>query len=224
MMPAAPGIVAWGAVTGVAMVQSGMGLPAALALSVLSYAGSAQLAVLPLLAVDAPLWVIFATALAVNLRFVIYAVALKRTFEHLPWAQRLWYGYITGDFTFAIFTRHLHEDTTAPNAHAFFRGLASGNYYAWHAGSFVGLFAATWIPTAWGLGLAGTLALLALIVPHTRDRAGVIAVVVAAAISVVAHGLPYKLGLVLAIVCGALAALIVAERQRQRPLPPSGAA
>ena len=38
------GIAAWGLVTGVAMIKSGLGLPEAIGMSLLVFAGSAQLA------------------------------------------------------------------------------------------------------------------------------------------------------------------------------------
>ena len=53
------GIAAWGLVTGVAMVKSGLSVPTAAAMSVLVNAGSAQLAALPLLVAGAPLWVLW---------------------------------------------------------------------------------------------------------------------------------------------------------------------
>lgn len=58
MLPASPGILAWGLVTGVAMVKSGLSVPLALLMSLVAYAGSAQLAALPLIAASAPTWVI----------------------------------------------------------------------------------------------------------------------------------------------------------------------
>ena len=57
-----PGISAWGLVTGVAMVKSGMSVPLALFMTFTVFAGSAQLASLPLIAAGAPMWVIWATA------------------------------------------------------------------------------------------------------------------------------------------------------------------
>ena len=51
MLGTGVGVGAWGLVTGVAMVKSGMSVPIALLMSILVYAGSAQLAVIPLLAV-----------------------------------------------------------------------------------------------------------------------------------------------------------------------------
>lgn len=58
MLGTSLGIAAWGLVTGVAMVKSGMSVPVAVVMSLLVYAGSAQLAVIPLLAAGAPLWVV----------------------------------------------------------------------------------------------------------------------------------------------------------------------
>ena len=52
------GISAWGLVTGVAMVKSGLGVGLSLLMSLMVFAKSSQLASLPLLASGAPLWVL----------------------------------------------------------------------------------------------------------------------------------------------------------------------
>ncbi|TMG76374.1 MAG: AzlC family ABC transporter permease [Betaproteobacteria bacterium] len=85
------GIVPWGIVAGVAMVSAGLSRAEAVGMSLLVFAGSAQLAVLPLLIAKAPLWVMYATALVVNLRYVIYSAVLAPYFEHLsrPWRALL---------------------------------------------------------------------------------------------------------------------------------------
>jgi len=65
------GLGAWALVTGVAMVKSGLGVPLSLAMSLIVFAGSSRLAALPLIAAGAPMWVVWATAFCVNLRFLI---------------------------------------------------------------------------------------------------------------------------------------------------------
>ena len=57
--PQSPGIAAWGLMTGVAMVKSGMSVFEASAMTLLVFAGSSQLAAIPLLVAGAPAWVIF---------------------------------------------------------------------------------------------------------------------------------------------------------------------
>ena len=74
----APGIFAWGLVTGVAMAGSGMGLVLAVAMSLLVFSGTAQLATMPLIVAGAPLWVVWLTALCVNLRFVVFSLTWAR--------------------------------------------------------------------------------------------------------------------------------------------------
>src|SRR5258708_17763136 len=81
------GIVPWGIVAGVAMASAGLTQTQAVAMSVLVFAGTAQLAVLPLLFAKAPLWVMVASALFVNFRYVIYTPSPPPTFKRLP---RLW--------------------------------------------------------------------------------------------------------------------------------------
>ena len=96
MLAPSLGIAAWGLVTGVAMVKSGLSLPVAVSMTVLVYAGSAQLAALPLIVAGAPLWVVFATAFCVNLRFVIYSAHWRKYFGHLPRRQRLFTDVLRG--------------------------------------------------------------------------------------------------------------------------------
>jgi predicted MFS family arabinose efflux permease len=82
----APALVAtgrWGLVTGVAMVKIGLTQSQALGMSLLVFAGSAQLAALPLIAADAPIWVVLLTATVVNLRFVIFSAGLYPYFRAL---------------------------------------------------------------------------------------------------------------------------------------------
>src|ERR1700712_2114026 len=87
------GIGAWGLVTGIAMVKAGLGLPLAITMSLFVFAGSAQLASLPLIAQGAPLWVIWATAFCVNLRFIIFSAGWRPYFAALGLRHRLWGMY-----------------------------------------------------------------------------------------------------------------------------------
>ena len=122
------GIGAWGLVTGVAMIKSGMSLPMAVFMSLVVYAGSAQLAVLPLLMVGAPLWVVWLTAACVNLRFVIFSSMWRNYFAHLPLRQRLTLGYFSGDVIFVAFLKRYPEPRPAPDQVPYFWGAASVNW------------------------------------------------------------------------------------------------
>ncbi|MFN7641320.1 MAG: AzlC family ABC transporter permease, partial [bacterium] len=102
MSAVAPGLAAWGMMTGVAMVKSGMSVVEAVAMTLLVYAGSSQLAAIPLIAAGAPVLVIWATAFCVNLRFVVFSAHLRPYLMHLPRRWRLFAGYVTADLSYVM--------------------------------------------------------------------------------------------------------------------------
>ena len=105
--------------TGVAMVKSGMSTIEACLMGVLVYAGSSQLAAIPLIAAGAPMWVILATAFCVNLRFMVFSAHLRPYVMHLSRRRRLFYGYLTADMTYVLLTKrfpHPAEDAETREA------------------------------------------------------------------------------------------------------------
>ena len=210
-IPTLFGIGAWGLVVGVAMVKTGLTVWQALAMTLIVFAGSAQLASLPLIAANAPIWVIFATALVVNLRFVIFSVLLAPHFADLPWRKRLVLGYVTGDMTVALFLQKYPSEKPQLGKLSYLKGLLYPNWTAWQVGSIAGIFLGSTVPPEWGLGFAGTLAIICITVPLVASRPALAGVVVAGATAVLAVGLPYKLGLLLAVLLGMGTAMLVAE-------------
>ena len=221
--PAMPGIFAWGVVAGMAMMQSGLTLWQALGMTLVVFAGSAQLAALPLIAANAPAMVIFLTGLVVNLRFVIFAASMGPHFAHLPWHRRLWYGYLNNDIMMGFFPQRFPGHTLAHTSGkaGYFAGLSYMNWLAWQSGSVLGILVASQVPASWGVGFAGTLALLAVMIPLVANAAALVAVVVAGAVAVAAYSLPYKLGLLLALLAG-MAAASLADLLRARLQPDAG--
>lgn len=218
----APALIAtgaWGLVTGVAMIQSGLTTVQALAMTLLVYAGSAQLAALPLLAASAPLSVILLTALVVNLRFVIFSAALQPYFAHFPVMRRALLGYFATDVGFAMFLSRYGDAAPADRGSEaqlwFFLGMASGIWFAWQSMSVLGIALAAQVPATWGLDFAAILGLIAMTVPMIAGRPAIVGAVTAGVVAVLAAGLPLKLGLVVAVVCG-IAAAMGAELRLER--------
>lgn len=210
-MPTLFGIGAWGLVVGVAMIKTHLTVTQALLMTVFVFAGSAQLASLPLIAASAPVWVIFATALVVNLRFVIFSALLAPHFSHLPWRKRLALGFFSGDLTVAMFMQRFPDPEPALGKVSYLKGLLLPNWVSWQIGSIIGILLGSQIPSDWGLDFAGTLAILCVTIPLVVGRAALCGVAVAAVIGVFAHAWPYKLGLLAAVLVGMVVALLVEE-------------
>jgi predicted branched-subunit amino acid permease len=203
------GISAWALVTGVAMIKSGLPLPLAVLMSLIVYAGSAQLAALPLIAAGAPLWIVWATAFCMNLRFVIFSAQWRKYFGHLPRAQRLTLTYFAADLNYVLFLRRFPEPTPSPEQIPYFLGGVSWNWLSWQMPSLLGIALADRVPAEWDLGFAGVLALLGLAYSTLAGRNSWIATGVAAAAALLAFRLPLKLNIVVAVAAGIAVGLLL---------------
>lgn len=203
------GIGAWGLVTGVAIVKSGISIPLALLMSLTVFAGSAQLAAIPLMAVGAPMWVIWATALCVNLRFVIFSAQWRPFFMRFPRMKRMVLGYFTGDLNYVLFMKRFPEVREGEGQINYFLGGAMVNWSAWQFPSVAGILLADVIPTHWGLGFAGVLALLGLAYSMLSDRATTFAAVIAGGAAVAAFALPFRLHIAVAIAAAVCVGLMI---------------
>jgi predicted branched-subunit amino acid permease len=210
-----PGVFAWAIVTGMAMMKAGLTIKQAIGMTFFVFAASAQLATLPLVVTHAPFLVIFATALVVNLRFVIFSAAISPHLVHLNWRHRLCCGYFTSDLLMAFFPKRFPYSTVQNPVGkvGYFWGVSNLNWIVWQSGALAGIFMAGYIPSNWQIGFAGTLALLAVMIPLTMNVPALIGVIVSGAVAVAGAGLPLKLGLLLAVACGMVAAML-ADRWR----------
>ncbi|ARP96267.1 AzlC family ABC transporter permease [Bordetella genomosp. 13] len=212
----APALIAtgtWGLVTGVAMVKSGLTESMALAMTLLMYAGSAQLTSLPLIAAGAPLWLIFAAGFVVNLRFLIFGAALQPYFRQLSWPKRLALGYFTTDMGFVLFMPRYGDAAERGTREQlwFYIGSIAPGWFVWQASSIAGILLGTLVPTEWSLDFAAVLALLAITVPLASSKPVLISMLAAGITAWVGQVLPLRLGLAAAVVAG-IAAGIMAER------------
>ena len=203
MAPLALGLAAWGLMTGVAMVQSGMSVIEAVAMTLLVYAGSSQLAAIPLLVAGAPGWVVLATGFCVNLRFVVFSLHLRPYLMHLPRWRRLVNGYLTADLSYVLFTTRYPvpaDDAAGRDAQeAFLAGGYCVTWTTWMGMSLLGVALANFIPLAWGLGFAGVLSLVAILCSMASSRLRMLAIAIAGATAVAAYNLPLKLNIVVGI-------------------------
>jgi predicted branched-subunit amino acid permease len=206
--------------TGVAMVKSGMSIVEALAMTFLVYAGSSQLAAIPLIVAAAPAWVILATGFCVNLRFVVFSLHLRPYLMHLPRWRRMVNGYLTADLSYALFTRRFPEPGTSEAQHREQEAYLAGNYFvtwtSWMLPGVAGIVLANFIPSTWGLGFAGVLCLVGILCSLANTRLRLLSAGVAAVAAVVAYALPLKLNIVAAIAAAVLASFWLEGRVPRR--------
>jgi predicted branched-subunit amino acid permease len=213
--PTLMAMFSWGLVTGVAMSKSVLTVPQAIGMSLLVYAGSSQLAILPLLAAKLPIWTVLLTAAMVNTRFVIFSAGLAPHFSYLSFWRRLALGYFNGDVIYLLFLKKSFANGYVPGKEAYFWGMSLVSWTFWQVSSIAGILLASVVPDNWGLELAGTLALVPLIVSAVIGRSMLAALAVSGLVALVAIDLPYRLSLPLAVFT-AIAAGSIADSLAER--------
>ena len=207
----APGIAAWGLMTGVAMVKSGMGVPESLLMASLVFAGSSQLAATPLIIAGAPMWIVLATGFCVNLRFVVFSLHLRPYLAHLQAWERVTHGYFTADMNYVLFIRkfpHPLKDEEGRKAQeAYLAGNDFFGWCTWVGFSVLGVALANLIPQTWGLGFAGILCLLGILCSLATTRLRLLAAFAAGVVGVAAYALPLRLNIVVAIAAAVVACM-----------------
>lgn len=217
-IPMLIGTLPFGIIFGTLAVSAGLSVGATLAMSALVFAGSAQFIAASLVASGAGVLVILVTTLIVNLRHALYSASLLPYVRHLPQRWRVGLAFALTDESFAVVhRRYLLNRAPLVHQHWYFLGSCLAMYCVWFACTLTGVLLGQALPgmAGWGLDFAMVATFIGIVVPLLRTRPMLLAAAVAGGVAVMAHGLPYQLGLMLAAFAGITAGLI-AEHVRDR--------
>jgi predicted branched-subunit amino acid permease len=198
----------WGVVTALAMMKSGLSTWECVAMTLLVYSGTAQLAALPLIAAGAPLITIVATAVLVSLRFVVYSAIVAKHFGHFPLMKRLMIGYLTIDSGLAAYTTKNSPTWNSQQQLSFWAGCNLPVWVFWQVGSLIGIVLAGHLPTSKAYAFIGLLAILAMTTPLIKSKATIACAVTAAAVAIVGVRWPTGVATFVAVILGVGAAML----------------
>ena len=215
-LPVSVGLIPWAMVTGISMVSVGFTTAQALGMNILVFAGTAQLGTLPLIAVGAPLWLIVLTALALNLRFLIFSAAIARGFDGVPLSARWLSGHLLTDGVFATCMEKMLSTTDRHWRLGYYLAPSLWSWALWQCCALTGILAAGSIPRSWSLEFMATIALLVLLVPMTKQRPMLVAALTGGLAAILLRGMPLRLGVVTAIFIG-IGAGFAAEHWQKPP-------
>jgi predicted branched-subunit amino acid permease len=197
---------------GVLATEAGFNVLETLAFSIVVVAGAAQFTALQLMAEDAPTVIVLASALAVNLRMAMYSAALTPYLGAAPLWQRALVAYVTLDQSYACAMVEFEKRPalSVPERIAYFFGSVTLVVPSWYLGTYLGAALGQQIPESWALDFALPITFLALVAPMLRTPAHLAAAFVSVTVSLLAAGLPYSLGL---LVAGLLAMMAGAQTE-----------
>ncbi len=179
-------MVPFGFIVGLTAVQVGLGLPGAVVFSVVVYAGAAQLAALNLLGAGASLPVVVATALVINVRFLLYSASLAPHLAQQSRCRRLLAAYLLTDQAYAVSLVCFRDRLDPRSRWRFYLGAAVAMWLTWQASTVAGALGGGTVPASVPLDFAVPLAFLALLIPNVTDRPTLAAALVAGTVAVAA--------------------------------------
>lgn len=216
-LPLLLGVVPFGTIYGLLALDAGLGRFTAQAMSSVVFAGSAQLVATQLVRQSAPALVLVLTIFVVNLRHALYSASVAPYVKHLGVRWKLALAYLLTDEAYAVagsrYARDGGRADPSPHRHWYFLGAGITLWASWQLSTAAGVFLGARIPDRWSLDFTLALTFIALVFPTLKDLATTAAALAAGALAVLAFGLPYKLGLVVAAAAGIGAGLLV-ERWR----------
>ncbi|KPQ06033.1 MAG: putative branched-chain amino acid permease (azaleucine resistance) [Rhodobacteraceae bacterium HLUCCA12] len=201
-------IIPFGIVFGVVATEAGLNVLETLLFSVAVIAGAAQLAAIQLMSENAPVLVILATGLAVNLRMAMYSAALAPHLGAAPLWQRALVAYLMVDQGYATAHARFEQVPEMPLAAkvAFYFGAVSLVCPLWYVATLIGALTGSQIPAELPIEFAVPATFIAIITPMLRTLAHVAAALVSVVGTLALGFLPYNLGLLIAAVLAMMTA------------------
>lgn len=200
MVPLWLGVVPFGIVYAVLARDAGLSLVETQALSVLVFAGSAQISAVGLFGTGAAALEIVSTTFLLNVRHVLYGLSLGRRVPLRGW-RRPTAAYFLTDEAFGVVAAR------SERTFAFLLGVELSLFLTWNLATLAGAVAGTAVtdPGELGLDLVFPLAFLALLVPLVRTRVELVVAAVSGALAyALSEGLPGGLPILFTGVAGSL--------------------
>lgn len=211
-------LMPFGMLFGVVATEAGLSIAETMGFTVLVIAGAAQFTAVQLLSENAPVWVVLAASLGVNLRMAMYSATLTPHLGAAPLWQRALVAYLNVDQSFATASLTYEREPDMPLADkvAYFFGVMTPLAPVWYAATLAGGLAGAAIPAGFALDFALPITFLALVAPAVRTLAHLAAAFVSVVVALLAAGLPPGMGILLAGLMGMLAGAEVERRRGAR--------
>jgi len=199
-------IVPFGLLFGVAATKAGLDLVQVMGFSIMVIAGAAQFTALQLMGDHAPVALILAASLAVNLRMAMYSAALTPHLGRAQVWQKALVAYFMVDQAYALAANEYETQPKMSRAEklAYYAGACSPVCPNWYVATLVGALVGSAIPPEFALDFAVPITFLAMIGPALRSLAHVAAAIVSVVGALLLSFLPSGVGLMIA----ALAAMV----------------
>ncbi len=185
ILPLSLAVIPWGILTGALAIQAGLSNVQAQCLSLLVFAGAAQLSGIGMIAGGISVHSIFGSTMVISARHLLYSMVFRSHVESLKLPMRAGIAFVLTDEMFVVSEAH----TKAKGAFSSTFALSSGItfYLIWNFATFAGIIAGSYFSDLESLGLdfAIVATFIAMSFDQIKSKPEVVTVLVAGVSSVV---------------------------------------
>ena len=196
------GVVPFGLVFGVLGIASGLSPLQTILMSSIVFGGASQVVFVQLWATGAPPLIVGSAVAVINLRHMLYSVAVAKYLRPLSLRWRIILGYLLTDEAFAISIKRFETTDRPELAHYHLLGSGLTLWVCWQIATVVGVLAGATIPDELNLGFAIPLTFMALVLPNLHRLSDIAAATSAALVALFGQALPWNAWIVAAAVVG----------------------
>ncbi|GHA02051.1 branched-chain amino acid ABC transporter permease [Arenicella chitinivorans] len=138
-LPLSVAVIPWGILTGALTIQVGFSPLAAQCMSLLVFAGAAQLSAITLVGGGSSILSIYASGFVISSRHLLYSITFRQHVQHLPLRWRLAIAFVLTDEMFAVSEAHTANTGTFSPSFALASGFSF--YLVWNLATLLGIIA-----------------------------------------------------------------------------------
>lgn len=178
IMPLALATIPWGILCGSLSIKVGLTALQAQLMSLVVFAGAAQLASVTLMGAAGSLSSIFSSTFVISSRHLLYSAVFREHVRKRPFLSRCCIAFFLTDEMFAVTCAYIEKHKTFSALYSLSAGIAF--YLIWNASTLAGIVAGQYIPNLEHLGLEFAIAatFIAIVIPSIKNKSTLFAVLV----------------------------------------------
>ena len=207
-LPLAIAVIPWGILTGALAIQIGLSPLQGQMMSLLVFAGAAQLSAMTLMAGGASSGALFTSTMVISARHLLYSVTFREHVSNLPLRWRILIAFVLTDEMFAVSQLHTSRNGTFSPLFALVSGFTF--YLIWNLSTLAGIVAGDAFENLDQLGLdfAIVATFIAMTFDQLRNRPVAVAMLVSGGLAIVLKPSLTDSYIILASLAGMVAAYL----------------
>lgn len=213
IFPLSLSVVPWGILCGTLGIQTGLSPWQSQLISLVVFAGSAQLAGLAIFSSGAGWLSLINSTTMVSVRHLLYSATFKEYILPLSFWKRAVFAFLLTDEMFVVSEAHIKKTGEFNYMYAVIAGLTF--YIFWNISTFVGIYSASYFRNIDELGFdfAIVATFIAMVVPMLKSKSVIIAILVTAISSLTFEKLHLKNALLFSTLIGMFIGSLFTEKE-----------